>query len=280
MIRIAWKGLHHIFSLQHINTQLPPVSGEPTILHPRLAYNTLAKYPVELLVVNQANNLPTSSSANLDWREIIERGAQCHRPKIVIEMWPSNSQHWSYEPMSKQTNSQWSKLGYNSRYKLVGATEIGGAIQHSRLIVLRLIPRLNQSWDWETFCGDEIPRAMENLLTLPHKVYIPPCLQIFAGTIPVASRDPMPSSINSMIETDKGVRRLRIEEFACGLGADKPLYLLLGKTLLDQTTSLYHWEYVSQCILKSFTTKTSHLHGNKSLIDKPVNSALMQSSFH
>jgi hypothetical protein len=97
-------------------------------------------------------------------------------------------------------------------------------------------------------------RSMSNLLTPPglvsHRDYaIPPLTE----HIPDARVHPsMPNRLQSWIKTETGFCRLHLDETACGLGMPKEWNCWgpspLNHGLLNQTTSLFIWEYLSETL--------------------------------
>jgi hypothetical protein len=102
----------------------------------------------------------------------------------------------------------------------------------------------------------EAPRPMGNLLTPPGLLrtrYLPPSDfdEVTLLTIPHAQVDPMPNKPGAVIRTEKGIRRLKDEELARGLGLPKSWEVPpenLNQPTLSATTSSFHWEYLAQCL--------------------------------
>jgi hypothetical protein len=59
----------------------------------------------------------------------------------------------------------------------------------------------------------------------------------------------MPSTVGAWIPTEKGIRRVSLEETSRGLGLPKDTVVKVTAPLLEQTTSLFHWEYLSASLL-------------------------------
>jgi hypothetical protein len=70
------------------------------------------------------------------------------------------------------------------------------------------------------------------------------------GNVPDSARDPMPSAGRAWIKTEAGHRRLMLEETGRGLGVDKTLLSTLTLQNIRETTSVFHWEYIAQCLLR------------------------------
>ncbi|CAJ1939541.1 unnamed protein product [Cylindrotheca closterium] len=86
---------------------------------------------------------------------------------------------------------------------------------------------------------------MSNLLTPPDLVSKRAYSQWGSPNTPKAFSDPMPHRIGARIETEKGIRRLMKDKLARGLGIQKGAEEGLAAHSLHQSTSLFHWEYLS-----------------------------------
>lgn len=60
------------------------------------------------------------------------------RPKVVVE-----SLAWENGPSGKSARTRWTRLGYESQFRRVEATEVGGAIAQSRLLVARVLQKFS-----------------------------------------------------------------------------------------------------------------------------------------
>ncbi len=67
----------------------------------------------------------------------------------------------------------------------------------------------------------------------------------------------MPSTVGAWIRTEKGIRRVSLEETSRGLGLPKDTGVKITAPLLEQTTSLFHWEYLSASLLTTKKETTS-----------------------
>jgi hypothetical protein len=75
--------------------------------------------------------------------------------------------------------------------------------------------------------------------------------------VPRFDHDPMPSTPMGWIMDGDGPRQLLLEEMAHGLGLPKSRDVppqALTPHLLHDTTSVFHWEYISQCFLQLMDT--------------------------
>ena len=111
--------------------------------------------------------------------------------------------------MSKGTRTRWRKLGYLSRFQRVDATEVGGAVLQSRLLVIRIQKEFQSLWMWRCKEIDEQRRPMSNLLTppglVPRKLYAHPPQ---GARVASAQSDPMPAFPGAWIKTKQGKRPL------------------------------------------------------------------------
>jgi hypothetical protein len=117
-------------------------------------------------------------------------------------------------------------------------------------LVFRIQFAHQDKWIWPDEDCYEGDRPISNLLTppglVPRSHYREP-----NGTEPRTDRDPMPEQVGKWIITERGARRLLREEVAKGLSLPKewelPAASLKG-SMLEHTTSVYHWEYLSRGI--------------------------------
>jgi hypothetical protein len=105
---------------------------------------------------------------------------------------------------------------------------------------------------------------MSNLLTPPGLVGSHRYVNGRKGD-PIAIAHPMPSVLGAYIQTECGTRRLMPEETSRGLGVPKEWKIdprKLTKDVLERTTSLFHWEYLSAMLSRvdrPITTETNPL---------------------
>jgi hypothetical protein len=100
---------------------------------------------------------------------------------------------------------------------------------------------------------------MQNLLTpkglRPRRKQLAPPTQLHQ--LPRYDHDPMPSTPMGWIMDGDGPRQLLLDETAHGLGLTKSRDVpskVLTLHLLHNTTSVFHWEYISQCFLQLMDT--------------------------
>jgi hypothetical protein len=220
----------------------------------------LSRKPVDLLVVEQGHiQRPPSSAAEQNWEALIAATPISKRPRVVIESWGSGADLWEKGPTTKGSQSRWSKLGYTSRCRRVNASHVGGAINQVRFLVARVQDAYAPLWSWKAYPSPPPPaRPMGNLLTPPGLVRKSAYCQLEIDS-PMDTLDPMPSYPGAWIKTERGHRRLLMEETARGLGVPKEWQLdsdkLSGGTL-QRTTSLFHWEFLAASFLPSIARHT------------------------
>ena len=173
----------------------------------RLPHDLLEKHTVETLAVERDHMIRPSKiqgdHPRENWEKLIDKTRECAQPKVVIEMWNENATGWEHGPMSKGHKIRWTEREYVSRYRHVNAVNIRGAIQHARLIVLRLKVEWNKRFMWRPFTENPQPRSMGNLLTPPgllsrkSRVSPPSDTRIYQ-----AATESMPYQIGGWIQTD------------------------------------------------------------------------------
>jgi hypothetical protein len=119
-------------------------------------------------------------------------------------------------------------------------------------LVARVATDHADSWMWGAPESDpEVCRPMSNLLT-------PSGLMRGHGTVyldhayhaaPNSATEPMPGKVGGLIRTDRGIRRLNLDETGQGLGLPKDCNPDLTEKALYRTTSVYHLEYLSDSFL-------------------------------
>lgn len=250
LMRDAWTNLKQVFSIRKDKDHISQRWAGTKVFHygDRYSSKFLQKLTVDLLVVDQgAEVIPPKDYQKEDWFRLVEGTPDNRRPLVMTEVWPSNAQLWQHGPMCKTWIRRWGDLGYRSRCKLVRAVSVGSAFRQNRLVVVRTSKQIPESsWIWDRYepCPQEI-RPMANLLTPPGLTKRSSYLQHYAGRAPRADRDPMPGSVGAVIETERGFRRLSLEETGRGLGITKEDTTVLTPSLLKRTTNLFLWEYLS-----------------------------------
>jgi hypothetical protein len=145
-------------------------------------------------------------------------------------------------------------MDHASRHKRASATDVGGALTQSRLLVARVKHEWSHSWMWSTEETEtDAPRPMSNLLTPPGLIRAHQFVQGRCGD-PIAQFDPLPSHLGACANTKRGARRLMPKESGRGLGTPKEWKMdpkRITQGLLDRTTSLFHWECLSSTLSRA-----------------------------
>jgi hypothetical protein len=256
-MRYAWSSLIHKFSVRRQSEKAPSVdllpSSNPQIFvgHNRYRKDLLEKCPVDLLVVERGTfHQPPTSLERSPWENLVNGTTTSNRPKVVIEIWAPSAQLWNRGPMSKGCVTRWKTHDFVTHCRLTKATSVGGAIQQDRLLIARVHNAYNESWRWDT--SDRAPdviRPMGNLLTPPGLVNLRHYVRHPSpDQLPHALRNPMPGRLGAFICTERGVRRVHPDETARGLGIPKTDSNRATSSMLQRTTSVFHWEYLSASI--------------------------------
>ena len=247
----AWPALDHVFSYGgHEGSESPKAH-----IHGRAPADLLTRSPVDLLVVDQGSRQPTGGRQIDHWQALVGNTPSHLRPSVVLESWPQGSVVWEANPMTKTRTESWKNLGYLSRFKLVASTWVGGAVDQTRLIVVRLSPDRARTWTWEALERPTQQRPMSNLLT-PHGLLPRNVKRHSKGSPPRRTPDSltqsMPCVTGAWITTPQGTRRLQGDELARGLGVPKRHLSVPPKDkLLKHTTSVHIWEYLSLSLATS-----------------------------
>jgi hypothetical protein len=258
MTRMAWPRLKHCFSVRRNKESIDKgIAGPPdrvVVGHHRYPTKLLTQSPVDLLVVERGHQKhPTTGYQREPWETLIRTTGLAKRPKVVLESWPSSAEFWSRGPVCKASLTKWADVGYTSRCKLVNATRVGGAITQSRLMVARVQDEFAQQWRWPSEeASAAMARPMSNLLTPPGLVKT----KHHQGSKADASdarTEPMPTQPGAWILTERGIRRLQLDEIGRGLGLPKSGSKEAVPGILTRTTSVFHWEYLSELLTEQDT---------------------------
>lgn len=167
LFRDSWKRIHHVFACRTLG-QEHNYGPQPQIVTqgPRFPLGLLSTHPVDILVVDHGTHQkPITDLSPSRWLSSIEKAPPLTRPSLVIEVWPPASSTWERGPTGKIQRTLWTQYGYFTRIKRIQSTRVGGAINQSRLLVIRT--RHTQfvwpSEEPDTGCS----RPMSNLLTPP-----------------------------------------------------------------------------------------------------------------
>ena len=176
---------------------------------------------MDLLVVERGHILQALKKPQVEeWENLVKFPSPSLRPTMVVESWNPEAPTWSHGPVSKGTITRWKELGYETRCRRIGATQVGGAISQTKLLVLQLGPSVEKRWEWPDLEGDPSTiRPMSNLLTPPGLV---PRHRWVSH--PEASKkaldsqtQPMPPRIGTFVQSAGRVCRLFPEEVTYGL---------------------------------------------------------------
>lgn len=167
-MREAWPALDHVFS---IRTKLDPHStdidtnGVKILPGPRVRKNTLNENPIDLLVVERGYiRKPRPRPVPEEWETLVEATSEETCPRLVLESWPAHAITWEQGPSGKAARIRWIALGYETRVRRVLATEVGGSISQSRLLVARVRSGYAARWTWGAIRRGLDARPMSNLL--------------------------------------------------------------------------------------------------------------------
>jgi hypothetical protein len=252
LTRLAWPKLQHRFAIRRAQERRDGSVGTSpkTILfgHHRFSSKLLNQTPVDLLVVERGYlKKPTPTYQRAPWEDLIEHTRPENRPKLVVESWPASSQSWTKGPMCKSVTTRWHDRGFESRCKLMCSTRYGGAIDQSRLMVVRVRLGLGLRWIWPApEACENVRRPMSNLLTPPGLLRTQIYPHIKLGLDPILAA--MPCRPGVWLRSKKGARRLQPDEVARGLGLPKDPDVDLSMDLLERSTSVFLWEALSESL--------------------------------
>jgi hypothetical protein len=232
---------------------------------PRYPLNLLNKDPVDLLISEWGHVLRPTRGNDRCLGLMVDNTSPHNRPTVILEAWDGRALLWDDGPSTKGPKTEWARRGYLTRCKIITATDVGGAILQSKLIVSRVA--FGYSWNWGELSAGHTPRPMGNLLTPPglfgyhrHKKATPEHVTHVSDPL----KDPMPWShwqgTGAWIKNDHGYRQIQLVEIGRGLGASKedcvaleeprtPADIRGAHKMLLHSTSLFHWEYLSSSIV-------------------------------
>jgi len=120
LMRLAWTGLHHKFSVRR---EVDPKFPEEAHTDPTVITRGPHRYPWELLTRNQVDLLvvdrgfqtePPISYRSSPWENLVTGTPRAKRPEVVIEVCPPTAQLWERGLMNKACVTRWSKEGFQS----------------------------------------------------------------------------------------------------------------------------------------------------------------------
>ena len=168
--RCAFPRLEHKFSVRRPEHLSMLEHGDTSKVHTsrgvRWSLTLLKRHPVDLLVMELGGQKrPTSKFDNGQerWETLVESVPEEKRPKVVVEAWSGAAILWRNGPASQGYGSRWKARGYDTQIRSINACHVGGAVNQSRLIVLRIAEGVQ--WNWSDLHDQTTPRPMSNLLT-------------------------------------------------------------------------------------------------------------------
>jgi len=246
----AWLGLEHRLAIRRTEKIGPSPARTNAHVHqsaPQFPQRILWKHQVDLLVIECCTRTkPPKADVPFSWEDAISITKIQSRPKVVLESWGTICNTWAHGPTTKGCITRWEKLGYVTRIKFVSCTDIGGSLDQYRILIARVRNEDSAKWVWPSCSEDRtVRRPMHNLLTPVGLIAKNSYVSKAVGIISEADTDPMPPFPGALIRTEKGVRKLKTNEYCRGLGYTKEESDDVPEQLARQTTSIYHWEYLS-----------------------------------
>lgn len=263
----AFQSLRQVFQVSPLPPPTPEnASSSSPVVHlrdSRFSPRLLQRHPVDLLVVDNGDrNYSFVAKTEELWETAVSRVQGTSKaPAVVVESWIDSAAAWDSGPASKAWEHRWLALGYSSRAFLLASTEFGGSIAQTRLLVVRTLLSLPGSVTWPALDPAGV-RPMANLLLPrgllaqdPHHRFKPDLPRKLRASDP--AREPMPwSNVGLLFACPDGKPRpLLPTEVGRGLGLSKPFLsslhdhnLARATRLLLNTTSVYHWEFVSNAL--------------------------------
>jgi hypothetical protein len=182
---MAWSTMDHSWEVEPTRTQLDRVSPD----RPRPAQSwdkvcraprcLLSLHPVDVVVANHTSMGPDTGNREPEWTTFIQACAPEARPGIVIEVWKPRWIVQPNGPLSKPSQKSMLRLGYQQQSTLIQGTQVGGAVDQQRLIIVYYNPQKQGAHDitgrdWYLTATRQ-PRPMSNLLRpvglVPHRTY-------------------------------------------------------------------------------------------------------------
>jgi hypothetical protein len=213
----------------------------------------LELHPVDVLVADHTSAGRDQGDQEPEWTALLRSCAPEARPGVVIEVWKPRWIVQPTGPLSKPRRKAMLQLGYQQRSTVIQGTQVGGAVDQQRLIVVYYNPQEKYAndiggRDW-CLTTDRRPRPMSNLLRpvglVPRRTYwtrSPP------DGVPIWNIDPMPDAVGRLIQDARGVRRLLGDELAKALGVPKEwgdARNLRGGEV-NHLTGTHIWEYLGR----------------------------------
>jgi hypothetical protein len=227
----------------------------------RMPRTILAKHPVDILLWDHSGDNPTDASTGGDpqvtsWLKLSDNHS---RPSVIIEVWAASAALYPAGPLGKPTRKAFLSVGYSQRSFHANGTALGGAVSQARLVIVyfdteRIPLQVIRTWE-PPAASTHAPRPMSNLLRphgVPRQAYFHADRhRPITGTVPSSTTCSMPSTVNSWINTPRGIRKLLPDELAKGLGV--PLeWMNSGQPLparyLNHLVGTHIWETMGAAI--------------------------------
>ena len=257
-MREAATALEHRWAVRRQGSEPPPLSQSKDpprrviVGTHRFPGGLFHQSPVDLLFIERGTQEKGDGVQPSHVETVLHITQEQDRPKYIVEAWNCASPMWNTGPVSKLVITRWKKLGYDTHCRWVQASQVGGAVNQARLLVVRVSQRTGTVWDW-TPIQNAPPRPMSNLLIPPG--LIPSWVYQEGRTGPDVLTELMPSAPGRWITTPHGVRRLETGEFIHGLGGPSAVPPIFGRhpfrKMAVASTSLFHWEYVTSSLVES-----------------------------
>jgi hypothetical protein len=233
ILRLAWPKETHIFSCQTKNFR-PSLPGRPLVeleLGPpkKVRAHVLNLYPVDFLFIDGED--PSV------WSPWLSKAKAINRPRAFVWMGAENLlEDDTQGPGAKHVRKALERAGYRLQFCFLSAEKLGSGVAQDRLVLIGTQP----SHNWVPVeCTEDLGlprRSMSNLLMpvgVPRKAW-------HSGLVSVTSRakrwwpcevnnesedEPifertglMPDRPHSLIRSERGIRRLQLQELAKGKG--------------------------------------------------------------
>jgi hypothetical protein len=234
LARTVWPEQTFLFSSQ----QKPLLEAEGLALHDlgppnRVSRNVLSQHPVDCLMIDDCKTDV--------WSPWISSVPLTKRPTAILFFTQAIHLEKESGAISQAHRKSMERLGYKIQFWLMEACDFGAAVSQLRLGVLYTQETSTDAPGPHQPTPNELPsRPMSNLLMpfgvpsaaytkmVPHSESADPrCLPCvsnrgFGRSMPIFDpQGPMPDALDSWVQTDKGTRRLQVEELAKAKGVPK-----------------------------------------------------------
>jgi hypothetical protein len=276
-MRLAAPKLTHQWAIRNQGETPPPWGPPPLSTYSgshRCPPKLFTTQPVDIVFWDQGHKERSSLLPTSPVELALASTDDSVRPSFIFEAWGESASTWREGPVSKIFLSRWKTLGYQTHCRWVPAVRVGGAIDQTRLLVVRQHHRVQKEWEWARMEEDHI-RPMSNLLSPPGLTPGWVYRQAPNGPAPDAQGAPMPGQPGRYITDSTGrTRRLEVDEFIRGLGGPVKGPPQFGKSDLRpsalRTTSLYHWEYLITSLSQNGSQHATARSGKQSPAHPPT----------